>query len=72
MLTFSGIPIAATAGAAGTAAHYRIKDSAGTTCHMQGTVTVTGGGGDLTVDNAVIASGQTVQITGWTITEGNP
>lgn len=72
VLTFSGTPISATASASGTAAHYRIKDSAGTTCHMQGTVTTTGGGGDLTVDNTVIASAQTVQITGWTITEGNP
>ncbi|QRF60256.1 hypothetical protein [Variovorax paradoxus] len=71
VLTFSGVPLSATAGAAGTAGHYRIKDSAGTTTHIQGSVTATGGGGDLTVDNAVIASGQTVQITGWTITEGN-
>ncbi|WP_398493378.1 hypothetical protein [Variovorax sp.] len=71
VLTFSGVPLSATAGAAGTAAHYRAKDSAGTTTHMQGSVTATGGGGDLTVDNAVIASGQSVQITGWTITEGN-
>lgn len=72
VLTFSSTPISATASGTGTAAHYRIKDSAGTTCHMQGTVTATGGGGDLTVDNASIASGQSVQITGWTITEGNP
>lgn len=72
VLTFSSTPISATASGTGTAAHYRIKDSAGTTCHMQGTVTATGGGGDLTVDNTSIASAQTVQITGWTITEGNP
>lgn len=72
VLTFSGTPISATASGTGTAAHYRIKDSAGTTCHMQGTVTATGGGGDLTVDNTSIVSTQTVQITGWTITEGNP
>lgn len=71
VLTFSGTPIAGTASGTGTAAHYRIKDSAGTTCHMQGSVTATGGGGDLTVDNTSIASGQSVQITGWTITEGN-
>lgn len=72
VLTFSNTPISATASGTGTAAHYRIKDSAGTTCHMQGSVTATGGGGDMTVDNTSIASGQTVQITGWTITEGNP
>ncbi|AVQ81646.1 hypothetical protein [Variovorax sp. PMC12] len=72
VLTFSSTPISATASGSGTAAHYRIKDSAGTTCHMQGSVTATGGGGDLTVDNTSIVSGQTAQITGWTITEGNP
>lgn len=71
VLTFSGVPLSATASATGTAAHYRIKDSAGTTCHEQGSITATGGGGDLTVDNVSIASGQTVQITGWTQTEGN-
>lgn len=71
VLTFSGVPISATASGAGTAGHYRIKDSAGTVTHMQGNVTATGGGGDLTVDNTSIASGQSVQITGWTITEGN-
>lgn len=62
-------PISGTAVAAGTAGHYRIKDSAGTTCHEQGTVTATGGGGDVTIDNAVIANGQAVNISGWTVTE---
>ena len=56
------------ANAAGTAGHYRIKDSAGTTCHVQGTVTATGGGGDMTLDNTSIASGQQVTITSYTLT----
>lgn len=55
----------------GTAAHYRIYESTATTCHMQGTVTATGGGGDLTLDNTSIASGQTVTITSFTLTDGN-
>src|SRR5688572_10005780 len=38
------------ADATGTAAHWRLYASDGTTCHAQGTVTVTGGGGDMTVD----------------------
>lgn len=50
VLTFSGTPIAGAATGTGTAAYCRIKDNAGTTCHMQGSVTATGGGGDLTVD----------------------
>lgn len=61
----------ASADAAGTAAHFRIYDSAGTTCHLQGTVTVTGGGGDLTVDTTAIAVGQIVTITGFTLTDAN-
>lgn len=56
---------------AGTAAHWRLHDSTATTCHAQGTVTATGGGGDLTVDNVVFAAAQDVLITGWTFTDGN-
>lgn len=62
-----------TAGAGtGTAAGYfRITDSAGTTTHMQGTVTITGGGGDLTLDNPNIATSQTVTVNTFTVTAGN-
>jgi hypothetical protein len=61
----------ASADATGTAAHFRIYDSGGTTCHIQGTVTATGGGGDLTLDNTSIASGQSVTISSFTLTDGN-
>ena len=56
--------------AAGAAAHYRIVDSAGTTCHEQGSVTLTGGGGDMTLDNTSIAAAQVVTITDKTLTAG--
>jgi hypothetical protein len=59
------------ADATGTAAHWRIYDSGGTTCGAQGTVTATGGGGDITVDNTSFASGQSFSITGFTLTAGN-
>jgi hypothetical protein len=59
------------ADAAGTAGWFEILDSGGTTRHIQGTVTATGGGGDLTVDNAVFAAGQDFQVTGFTLTDGN-
>lgn len=59
------------ADAAGTAAHFRLYASDGTTCHLQGSVTATGGGGDLELDNVSIASGQQVTITGFTLTDGN-
>jgi hypothetical protein len=56
------------ADATGTAAHFRVYDSAGTTCHIQGTVTATGGGGDMTLDNTSIATGQQVNVTAFTLT----
>lgn len=59
------------ADAGGTAAHFRIYASDGTTCHIQGTVTATGGDGDLEVDNTSFASGQPFSVTGFTITAGN-
>ena len=56
------------ADATGTAGHFRIK--VGGTCHIQGTVTAAGGGGDMTLDNTSIASGQQVTVTSFTITAG--
>lgn len=55
------------ANAAGTAAHFRIKQD--TTCHMQGTVGESDA--DLILDNTDIAEGQPVTITGFTITAPN-
>ena len=59
------------ADAAGTAAHFRIYASDGTTAHIQGTVTATGGGGDMTLDNVVIALAQSITITSFVLTSGN-
>lgn len=59
------------ADAAGTAGHFRIYASDGTTAHIQGTVTATGGGGDMTVDNVVFAAGQAFSVTTFTITDAN-
>lgn len=56
------------ADATGTAAHFRLYASDGTTCHLQGTVTATGGGGDMTVDNTSFASGQSFTVTTFTLT----
>jgi len=55
----------------GTAAHFRIKDSAGTNCHIQGSVTLTGSGGDMTLDNTNIATNQVVTVNTFTLTDGN-
>ena len=59
------------ADATGTAAHWRLYASDGTTCHAQGTVTATGGGGDMTVDSTSFASGQSFTVTTFTLTAGN-
>lgn len=59
------------ADATGTAAHYRLYASDGTTCHLQGSVTATGGGGDLEVDNTSFAAGQNFTITAYSWTDGN-
>ena len=64
----NNLPVSIAAAAAGTAGHYRFVDTAGTTCHEQGSVTATGGGGDMTIDNTSIALAQTVQITSYTKT----
>lgn len=58
----------ASADATGTAGHFRIKQS--TTCHIQGTITATGGGGDMTLDNVSIAAAQQFNVTAFTITMG--
>lgn len=65
-VTFNGLPIVDTsADNAGTIAHYRLYASDGTTCHMQGSVATSGG--DMTVDNAVVAAAQQVSVTAWTL-----
>jgi hypothetical protein len=58
------------ADAAGTVGHFRIKTS-GAVAKMQGTVTATGGGGDLTLDNNVVTLGQQITITAFTLTAPN-
>lgn len=58
-----------TASASGTATYFRILDSSGSTCHMQGTVGTSGA--DLVLDNTSINSGQTVQITSFTLSALN-
>jgi hypothetical protein len=58
----------AAASAGGTAISFRIKQ--GATCHMQGSVGL--GSGDLSLDNNVIANGQTVTISTFTINDNNP
>lgn len=55
----------ASANATITAGHYRLRDS-GDAEREEGTVTATGGGGDMTLDNTSIAAAQVVTINTFT------
>lgn len=59
----------ATADLTSTPGHYRIFASDGTTCHMQGGAG--GAGQEIVLNNPSIASGQTVTVTAFTVTDGN-
>jgi len=56
---------------AGVIGHFRIKDSGLVACHAQGSVTLTGGGGDMTVDNTNAEVGQSITVNTFTINAGN-
>lgn len=58
--------------ASGNAGHFRIYDSGGSpACHMQGVVSVTGGGGDLTLNTVAISPFASVTITSFSMTDNN-
>ena len=59
----------AAADASGTAAHFRIHDTAGTTCHIQGTVGVSAA--DMIVDSVSFTAGQSFTISSFSLTSGN-
>lgn len=55
------------ADASGTAAHFELMDSTGTTCGMQGDVSATGGSGFLQVDDVAFTAGQQFTVTTFTL-----
>ena len=57
------------ADATGTAAHFRLYASDGTTAHMQGTVGTSGT--DMIVDSVSFTAGQAFTISAFTLTDGN-
>ncbi len=66
-MDIAGVPLSATAAATGTAGYARIKDRAGTAV-ADGTVTATGGGGDVQIASTSVVSGTTVRVTGGALT----
>lgn len=61
----------ASANADGTAGHFRLYAADGTTCGLQGTITASGGGGDMIIQNTSVVTGQAVTVTAFTLTEAN-
>lgn len=55
----------------GTAEHFSIYDAGLAVRHMQGDVTVTGGGGAMEINNVNIVIAQMVTVTAFSLTAGN-
>jgi len=70
VLTFSAIASDTSANNTGTATWFRIVDSTGAFV-LDGTITVTGGGGDITMTSTSIQAGVTVDATSLVFTEDN-
>lgn len=64
-VVMNGLTLSGTAGATGTASFFRLLDGS-SVCHMQGTVGTSGT--DMIINNTSITNGQTVQVTGFTVT----
>ncbi len=54
------------ADATGTVGHFEFRSSGGT-AHLRGSVTATGGGGDITLDNVNVNVGQSISITAFNL-----
>lgn len=59
------------AGFAGTATHFRIYESTGATCKLQGSCGLSASTPDMVIDNASITVGQTVTVTVFTLNDNN-
>ena len=67
--TYLGTWQDASADATGTAAHFRLYDSGGTVCHMQGTVGTSAT--DMIVDSVNFTAGQSFTVNSFTLTDAN-
>jgi hypothetical protein len=60
-----------TAIATGTVGYFRIYLGDGSVCHIQGTITLAGDGGDMIFDSLTITTGQTVTVASFQLNAGN-
>lgn len=58
------------AAASGTAGYFRIYDGSGT-CHIQGTITASGGGGDMIASSVSLTLGDTETVTQFMLSDAN-
>ena len=72
VLTFNTVTSDTSADNTGTAGWFRVMKSDGTTGVLDGAITATGGGGDMTLNTVSVTAGGTIAITSGTITVGNP
>jgi hypothetical protein len=63
----NGLPLSVAASNTGTAGYYRLLDGSAV-CHNQGTCGLSGSGADMIFDNTSIVTGQSVNVTGFTLT----
>lgn len=71
VLTFNTVTSDTSADASGTAGWFRVMKSDGTTGVLDGSITATGGGGDMTLNTTTVTAGGTLAISSGTITVGN-
>jgi len=71
VLTLNAITSDSSANATGTASWFRIVQSDGSTLVLDGTVTATGGGGDLTFNTVSFVAAAIVAVSSFVITCGN-
>lgn len=67
VITAAAITGDSSADASGTAGWFRAYDSS-TNAVIDGSITATGGGGDMTLDNVAVVAGGTINMTSWTLT----
>ena len=71
VLTFNTVTSDTSADNSGTAGWFRLMKADGTTGVLDGSITPTGGGGDMTLNTTSVTAGGTIAITSGTITTGN-
>lgn len=59
------------ADATGTAGYFRVYATGGTVCGMQGTLSTSGGGGDMIVNSTAFTAGQSFTVNTFTLTDAN-